>query len=247
MSYPASDTPTGALPRWLTRLLSAAIAFHLSALFIKVLAAPSGPWLTNEGPGMATPPQLAFTLNEQIARPYLKPLKMTHNYHFASNRSVTPRARLVVRLYDAAGEVVETLQFPDPKACIAVRHRQELLTRWLVDDQPVQAAPGEYIPAPGQAAPTVPIWDLGSEPRQLRMQRVPEHLVPRDRPVMRPSDWSLLLVRSYARYVCRAHGAAEVEVVRHSREPLAPAVLMSREARVEGFEELVSNYGRLSK
>src|SRR5262245_9435608 len=247
MSYPASDTPNGALPRWLTRLLSAVIVFHLSTLFIKVLAAPSGPWLTAEGPGMATPPQLAFTLHDQVARPYLKPLKLTHNYHFPTNRSVTPRARLVVRLYDQAGEVVETLQFPDPKACFAVRHRQELLTRWLVDDQPVQPAPGAFIPAPGQAPPTVPIWDLGSEPRYLRVQRVPEHLVPRDRPVMRPSEWSLLLIRSYARYVCRTHGAAAVEVVRHSREPIPPMVLTSRDARADGFEELVSNYGRLSK
>lgn len=247
MSRSAMIATGGALPRWLTIVVSVAIVFHLSTLVIKVLAAPSGPWFTPEGPSLAAPPQLGFALNEHVGRHYLRTMKMTHNYHFMSNRGSMPRAYLTVRLYDEDGTTRETLRFPDPDAGRLVRGWQDLVTRWLVDDQPIQAAQGEYIPAPNQGVPLVPIWEAAGPDRQLLLRSVPEHLIPRDRPVMKPSDWSMILVRSYARYLCRTTGAAQVEIVRHSREPIPPMALFARDLRSDTFEELQCNYGRLSK
>lgn len=239
--------PGGALPRWLMIVGSVAIVFHLSTLFIKVLAAPSGPWFTGEGPSLAAPPHLAMYFNEHLASPYLRTVKMTHNYHFTSNRGAMPRAYLTVKLENDAGEVQETLRFPDPNAGRFVRRWQELVTRWLVDDQPVQPGQGEFIPAPNQTVPTVLIWEMGGQDRQLRLVPVAEHLIPRDRPVMKPSDWSMIIMRSYARHLCKTTGADRVEIIRHSREPIPPTALFARDLRSEAFEELQSNFGRLSK
>lgn len=247
MSRSAMTATGGALPRWLTIAVSVAIVFHVSTLVIKVLAAPSGPWFTPEGPSLAAPPQLAFALNEHVGRHYLRAMKMTHNYHFMSNRGSMPRAYLTVRLLDEKGAVQETLRFPDSDNGRLVRGWQELVTRWLVDDQPVQPAQGEYIPAPNQTVPMVSVWEMSGMDRQLQLRSVPEHLIARDRPVMKPSDWSMLLMRAYARYLCRTTGAAQVEIVRHSREPIPPMALFARDLRSDGFEELQSNYGRLSK
>jgi hypothetical protein len=83
-------------------------------------------------------------------------------------------------------------------------------------------------------------------PHRLRLKSVPQHLAPRDRSVFRPSEWSLLLARSYARHLCRAHGAASAEIVRHTREAIPPAVLFFDDAPPEAFEELVSTFGEVS-
>jgi hypothetical protein len=75
---------------------------------------------------------------------------------------------------------------------------------------------------------------------------VPENEVPKDRPVFRPSEWSLLVVRSLTRHLCALHGAAAAEAVRHSREALPPRILFERELLPQ-MEDLQSNYGRLPR
>jgi hypothetical protein len=89
----------------------------------------------------------------------------------------------------------------------------------------------------------VPIWE-GQQ--SLRLNRVPEHLVPRNRPVYRPTEWSLVLARSYARFLCRTNGAAYAEIIRHSREILPPTAFMRGEPQDSAFTDLLANYGDLS-
>ena len=75
---------------------------------------------------------------------------------------------------------------------------------------------------------------------------MPEHLIPRDRPVFRPSEQSLLLARSYARYLCRTHGAATAELIRHTGEPITPAVMFtSGQPPAAAVNELISSFGEL--
>ena len=46
-----------------------------------------------------------------------------------------------------------------------------------------------------------------------------------------PSPWSLLLARSYARHLCRLHGAHSAELTRHSRQPVSPEMMFQEPAR----------------
>ena len=122
-------------------------------------------------------------------------------------------------LKDDTGSVIKTVKFPDDKANFWLRHRQLLLARALFEDLPVQPQRGEAIAPPKQMPPSVEIWEPG-QGNVLRLRAVPEHLVPRDRTVFRPAEWSRLLARSYARYLCRMHGAASAEIIRHTKDPI---------------------------
>jgi hypothetical protein len=234
------------LPPWVVRLGSAAILAHMAAVVVLVLAAPSGPWPTSFGSSMATEPQFAQGVSNVTTRHYLMPLKMTHNYHFPSNRPAPPGVFFEVRLKDEAGQLLKTVRVPDENANFWVRHRQTLLAQALADDQPVQPRAGEVVAAPGKKVQTMDIWDTG-ENNTLKLRSVPEHLIPRERPVFRPSGWSVVLARSYARYLCRVHGAASAEVIRHTREAVMPAVMFLEEPPPGTFDELVSSFGELPR
>jgi hypothetical protein len=242
----ALSGPGGRVPGWLVAVGSVPIALHLVAVACHALAAPSGPWPGPEGPDLHSPPQFAFSLDQAGPAQYLDAAKLTHNYHFSTSRPGTPGARLEVRLKDAAGNEVATVPVPDPAANPWVRHRQSLLAQWLTNDLPVPPPQSEVIAAPNQAPPAVLLWDLDGNNR-LKLKSVPQHLVPRDRPVMRPSEASLLLVRSYARHLCRTHGAASAEVVRHTRYPIPSVVMTWTEVPPGAFDELVSNFGELPR
>lgn len=244
MAQPSNNV--GPLPNWLLALGSAAVAGHLFILGVSVLAAPSGPWPTPYGADMAVAPHFALIIDELTRPAYLWPLKMTHNYHFMTNRAETAGVFVEARLKDESGAVVKTIRFPDRDANPWVRHRQELLARHLLEDRPLPPPAGEVIPAPGQQVQTVQIWDMGPD-RVLSLRSVQQHLVPRDRPVFSPSDLSLVLARGYARYLCRTHGAASAEIVRHSKEPLSPVVLIQPSAPPGPEEELIASFGELPR
>jgi len=248
-NFPMPRAPSDAdlpIPRWLAILASLAIVWHLGAVTIGVLAAPSGPWPSESGSNLSTPPQFAFTLSSALPADYLKLVKMANNYHFPTNHPGLPGVRFEVRLRDEAGREVAVLQFPDAGANSWVRHRQALLARWLAEDQAVFPPASEVIAAPNQAVPSVEIWDI-VKPQHLRIRSVPQHLIPRDRPVMRPSELSVLMARSYARYLCRTHGAASAEIIRHTQEAMPPLVMWRDDVQFGASSELISTFGELPR
>jgi hypothetical protein len=238
------------VPRWLVVLGSVAITGHLLAVVAGALAAPSGPWfMPPEGADLAPPPPFARTVSDVTNPNYLRPLHLAHSYRFAANRPGEAGVYFEVRLKDEAGNSVATVKVPGEGANRWVRHRQALLARGLIPDQQFMPRPGEAVAPPGQDVPTVPIWEPAepvAQPQHMRLRRMPEHLVPRDRPVSRPNEWSLLLVRSYARHLCRVHGAATAELARHTRYAIPPLVLQE-EPPPGAFDELIVHYGELPR
>jgi hypothetical protein len=232
------------LPRWVVRVGSGIIVFHVFSLAILVLAAPSGQWATPFGSTMAEGPRFALIISDVTARHYLRPLHMTHNYHFASNAPEMPQVFFEVRLKDAKGHVVKTLKFPNENANFWLRHRQRLLAQRLGDDQPVQAPQGEQVLPKGQSYPTVTLWMPAEGDPVLRLKQVSQLDLPRNQPLSRPSDWSRLLANAYLRHLCREHGAASAELIRHSRNPVHPFVLFfTGPLPPDTFQELVCNFG----
>ena len=241
-----TNTREGSAP-WVVAVGSAAIVGHLLAVVIVILAAPSGPWPAEGGSTFSTPPQFAYSLNDLLPTTYLQSLGLLNHYHFSSNRPAVPGASFEVRLKDQSGKLLTTVKFPNKDCNFSVRHRQSLLASGLADDQPVEPPQGEVIAAPNRAVPSARIWEMaGTE--GLVIQAVPEHLIPRDRPVFRPSEQSLLLARSYARYLCRLHGAVTAEVIRHTQEPIPPAVMfISGPPPADASGKLASNFGELTE
>jgi hypothetical protein len=218
------------------------LAGHLLALAVQVLAAPSGPWASNFGVGPATEPQFARSLCNVLAPLFLTPIKMADNYHDPANRPGSPSAYFEVLLKDRDGKALKTVRIPEEGANAWIRHRQTLLAQALTNDEPIEPRGGEVIAAPNQQATLVSFWEIADN-RNLKLRTVPEHLVPRDRQVFKPSAWSQTLARSYVRYLCRTHGAATGELIRHTREAIPPAMMYQDEAPQGAFEELASSFG----
>lgn len=245
MAQPRSG-PAPGLPRWVVLAASAVIAFHLLAVAVHVLAAPVFMGPNPFGFSLAPAPPFAAAVDDVTRTHYLLPLKMTHNYHFNTNLPAKEEIAFEIRLKDDQGQPLQTLKFPDDQANAWVRHRQGLLAQGLAGDFPVQPRAGEVIPAPHQQVPVVTIWDMAPGGNEWRLREVPEHLVPRDRPVNSPSPTALLLARAYARYACRANGAASAEVVRRWRDPVPPAVLFQPDLPAGPPDEFVSSFGEIS-
>jgi hypothetical protein len=227
------------LPGWLVVLGSSFVGFHLLAIGVHVLAAPSGPWPSPFGPSQALGPRFATQVAELTTGYYLQPLKMTHNYHFPGNRPDTSAIYFEVRLKDAQGHLIENLRFPSPRANAWVRQRQAVLAQGLGDDEPVQPPPGEAIPAPGQKVETMKIWSPVS-PKQFVQRDVETYLVPKTG-ASRPREWTVLLAHSYLRHLCRERGAASAELTRHSRQAILPSYLIM-DAPPETFDTLASTF-----
>jgi hypothetical protein len=262
MAQPPSKAG-GALAPWLAVLLSAAIVYHLAAVIIPVLNTPSGPWPTMEGSRRGDPPYFAHAA-AGLATVHGKCLRVAHSYHLASDGpSALPGIEFEVRLRNAQGEVTRTLRLPDPAANPWVRHREALLASLLGPDLPAEPPGGEVLAPPGGQVPTETIWAMPGEDLSgtgappplaapdakpvLALRSVPKHLVPRNRPVWKPSAFAEVLARSYARYCCQAYGAASAEVVRHSRNPVPPVVLFGGQLPPQAFEEIVASFGEVSK
>jgi hypothetical protein len=215
---------------------------HLLAIGLLALAAPSGPWPMGAGSSDSPGPQFAGAITSNFTYPhYLQHLRMTHNYHFNSNRPAPFAAYFEVHLKDDQGTVFKKLKFPDDKANFWVRHRESILAQGLAEDQPVQLGT-EVIAAPGKAAPTIEIWDKDKKDNNvLKLTQKLQNEVPRNPPPVRPSEWSKLLAQSYMRYLCKEYGAHSAELVRHSRELIMPQDMFV--PRPDGFNELQSHFG----
>jgi hypothetical protein len=234
-------TSSRPLPRWLTLGASGLIAFHLFTVVVLVLSAPSGPWPAPFGVSQAIGPPFAGQIAEVTTRYYLRPMCLTHNYHFLGNRPDVPDVFVNARLKDEAGHTLEKLEIPSTGDNPFLRYRHALLAQALAGDEPVEVPRGEVIPAPGQQMRKITVWNP-TGPNTLELRQMPVHLVPRDQPVSQPSPWSLILVRSYQRYLVRRSGAAAVELVRHSRQAVMPALLFLPEPPRGTFDTLISTY-----
>ena len=233
------------LPGWLKIAGSVFAVAHLGAIALLALAPPSGPWPTPFGmQSDAEGPRFASSITEGFTLPYyLSPLRMTHNYHFNSNRPAMMAAVFQVTLKDEFGQPIRTLKFPDEKANFWVRHRQSILAQNLAQDQQLPPRGTEVIPAPGQKMPTTEFWERVDN-QTMRLKEMESHLVPRDRQVERPSDWSKLMGQSYLRYLCRAYKAKSAELVRVHRPAISPMVLlMPGPPGPENFVEVKSIFG----
>jgi len=237
--------PDPTLPRPVVLLGSVVIAGHLFAVLCIALAAPSGPWPMQLGNSTAFGPQFARSVEETVGPNYLSPIKMTYNYHSPTNRPEMTAIYLEVKLKDEAGQLIKTVRIPDENANFWVRHREQLLARALGEDEIVELT-SEIIPAPNQKVPTVEIWesDKGNE-HTLKLSEVPQHLVPRNRMVWKPSPLARVLARSYVRYLCRVHGAASGELIRHHKDPVLSAMMFVPDPPRNIFQETTSNFGEI--
>jgi hypothetical protein len=218
------------LPRWLVIVGSTALVLHFGAIGMLVLATRSGPWLTPWGGLPADPPTFAQGIGPLATRVYLQPLQMIHNYHFRSNEVETGSVYFEVHLKDEKGELIKTLRFPDARASFWVRQQQEILAQGLGDDRPIQAPRGERTYPPGENPPQVRYWEMpekGDKMNVAELRRVSENALPKSRPLSGPTEWSFLLAQSYVRYLCREHGAASAELIRHVRDPIWPMWLLA--------------------
>jgi len=246
------------LPRGLIILGSVAVVLHLSALAVLVIAAPSGPWVSPFGDSEAAEPEFIKGLNQTFGPYYLHPLHITHNYHFMSNQPEMPQVYIEARLRDAAGKLT-TLKLPDPEANYWVRHRQTLLAQALGGDQGYQP-PRDSGTAENLRKLEVTLWYAPSGTTENKLQTKKEYewrRIQQEPPGIfmfnRPSEWSQVLARSYGRYLLREHGAAKVEIVRHSRSPILPEILlptlqaeMVQMLQQRTFTDLVCNFGEQS-
>jgi hypothetical protein len=231
------------LPGWLVWIGSLGIAFHFFALSMLVLSAPSGPWPTPFGSSTAFGPKFADLVNQFVTPNYLEPLRMTHNYHFITNRPELPTASFEIVLKDKDGTVKKRLSYPDPDANPWVRFRERLLAIGLADDEPVQIPRGEIIPAAGKKMPSVSYWDAGPDDKIGILKTSEIHLAPKNRDVYRPRDWSLQLARSYMRHALRQEGLAKAELIRHVRPAIMSAMVYVEEAPPGTFTEMVNSFG----
>ena len=239
----ALDAPPP-LPLPLKIAIGAGVGVHLLIIVALALGAQSGPWPSPVGPSEAPGPQFVQPLTEVAVPYYLEPLRLTHNYHFATNNTAQPGVYFEAHLKDKAGQRIKTLRFPDDKAQPWVRHRQQLLAQGLGQDQPVPQPQGDVL-AGAQKRVELTIWEPGDQ--EMHLKRVPQHLVPRDRPVMMPSEWSLALAKSYARYLCRTEHAHSAEIVRHSRDAWMPSYLFIPREGIPPNDKLVCHFGEYTR
>jgi len=238
------------LPRWVVVAGSGVIVFHLFAIVVFVLAAPSGPWSTPFGPSTAFGPFFVEDINNATSR-YLSVIHLAHDYHFQADQTDLPAVYFEAKLRDKAGKVIGTLKFPQDKANFWVRHRQSLLAQGLGDDRPPEGARGSNpIAAPGQKLKDIPVWErIGNTGDSYKLGK--KQTITPDLELMAPSARSILLVKAYARYLGRQHEAASVELIRHSRNGIMPEmVYINRQRQVAGVEqtpyslnEMVANFG----
>jgi hypothetical protein len=246
MPQPASNAPTS-VSRLVVFIGSVTVAFHFLAVISNVLAAPSGPWVSFGDPmgEMAIPPRFAQGLGEVLGPNYLKPIKMLQNYHFVSNQTKLPEVYFEVKLADETNRDAATPKFPDEHANFWVRHRHSLLARGLGGDMPFQPMEGEAVGAPGQSVPDAIVWSWDGKIKTI--ESVPQHLVPRNRDVLRPSELARVLARSYARYLCSSTGTASAEVVRYSRYPIPHNVLFMGKPPPDMLEPVIASFGKEQK
>ena len=242
------------LPKWLMVAASVGIAVHLVALVILSVASQSGPWwLGSLGmPSQAEEPEFARATHNFLGDVYYRPLHLTNNYHFMSNMPERTTVRFEVNVLDENGQSIKKVMFPDPNANFWVRHRQSLLAQGLGDDRPVQLPDSVRVPSPMRK-----VWFPPRDEQKLETHVENELQAKRNEfrnnmmGFMQPSPWSEVLAASYARHVAREYGGAKAEIIRMSRDPINPAIVLPvappKNFFDRSFKTLVSNFGEYSR
>ena len=88
---------------------------------------------------------------------------------------------------------------------------------------------------------SVDIWEP-TKGGAFVIRSVPQHLIPRDRPVFRPSPWASMVAASYVRYQCRLHSADSGELIRHSRDAVQPTLIFLPQLSDAAFQEMVAAF-----
>jgi hypothetical protein len=252
-----STSPARPLPRWIIRLGSVAIVWHLLAVLLVAIAAQSGPWPSPFGiPSPQEPPAFVWQRNtvgrvfNDFAFGYLQPLHLDSTFHFSSNRTDTSAVRFEVHLKYEDG-AMKTLRFPEDEANFWVRHRQSLLAQNLGADESVQSNLQNTVSATGEVQ-ILGVWrpaksETGGKGPQMPPRELVLHLEPvtgidrMEQQLQGPSRWSQLVAQSYVRYLVRKTGAESAELVRHSRDPIPPVVLI-RPPDATLFTDLVADF-----
>jgi hypothetical protein len=239
MSSPTQ--PTRPLPGWLMTVCSAVAVLHLSLIGVFALSASSGPWPVpapfGGGESMVDGPVFAARITADFTIPYyLMPLRMTHNYHFQTNRPAPIAVYFEAHLKDEAGKVT-VLKFPDEKAVWWVRHRQEVLAQNLAQDRRRPPVGTQPVALPGEL-PKFEVWEpVGPLKRELKT--VTDLDLDPKQPYDQPNSWTKAVSQSYARYLMREHNAVSVELVRCTRPSVNPTLMQMtislREEEVKGF------------
>jgi hypothetical protein len=259
MSSPTE--PTRPLPGWLMTVCSVVVVLHLSLIGVFALSASSGPWPVPPPFDQMTPvsfadgPMFATSVTGNFTIPYyLKPLWMTHNYHFQTNRPAEAAVYFEAHLKDAAGTVT-ILKFPDDKAVWWVRHRQEVLAQALNQDRRKPPIGTQPVPQKDKQLPTYEVWlPVDRSPMEMKLKTVtdldldpmPSHL--------QPTGWTKAVSESYARHLMREHNAVSVELVRYSRPTVMPSTMLAlpnlhlldqqfRQKIEDTFRETKANFG----
>jgi hypothetical protein len=240
----ALSHPSRPLPLWLRVGVSLIVVGHLSIIGLNALAAPSGPWTynigTSSGVSDAPGPVFAKSISENVSARYLHALRMTHNYHFATNKPNEFAVYFEVHLKNDMGDV-RVLKFPDEKANAWVRHRQEILAQNLVPDMVRPPRGNKRVAPKGQESPKVEVF-VPEAPLVIRLKLVDENDDIFSNPQDQPSPWTKALVQSYLRYLCRENNVPTAELVRYSRRTVLPSDLYApRPADI--FMELKSYFG----
>jgi hypothetical protein len=235
--------PPRPLPRWLVPVVSVVLAFHVFAVLMLVLSPISGPWPAPPPYGNTTflGPAFARQAASITTRYYLQPMQMTHNYHFLGNRPDLTQIVFEARVKDAQGRLIDSVRFPSPRDNAWLRQRHVLMAAQLGDDEPVQPPGAEPISGPGTRMPTRKIWESAG-PSKSTLKDVEVHLLPKNMPVYKPREWTLLVARSYARYLMHKYDGASVELTRESRPPVPPALMFLEQAPPGTFDTLVSTF-----
>jgi len=232
------------LPLWLKAGASAFALWHLGAIALLAIGAPSGPWMHPKfGYVQADGPRFAAVVNNGLTYPiYLDPLRMSHNYHFETNRLQQPGAYFEVHLKTELGQVT-TLKFPDDKANPWVRHRQGVLAKALAQDlPPMQRGTQKIAPIGQEEEKTVEIWE--SQPDgTARLVKVSENKA-QDMQAARPAPMSKVLAQSYMKYLCREHKAVSAELIRVTQpQPIPTPLFLPGAIPAEDFNMFKNSFG----
>lgn len=252
MRSPPSDLTTFRLPRWVYVAATVVIVWHFGSVGARVLAAMSGPWpMGEQGAAPVAPPHFASIIANSLPGDYLKAIQLNRDYHFATNRPNGTNYKMKVNLKDEKGDVIGTVTYPEAEgdANFWVRHRQRIMVDFLGSDGMVRTPQNEVIPAPGQPEPTLRYWK-GVEGSMTKARLATESvnlIMPRGGSFYTPSDLEMVFLGSYARHLCRTHGANSVEVIRVAQEPIPPAVLFDSSLPPVMFDARTYNYGTFDK